>query len=466
MRISTTLTLLGAALCATAAAAAQGGGIFPYPVHQKVMDNGLQVVAIPYDSPGIVAFYTVVRTGSRDEVEEGHSGFAHFFEHMMFRGTESYSQDEYNDILKSMGADSNAFTSDDPTVYHIVGPASELETLFAIEADRFQNLEYSEEAFRTEAGAILGEYSKSASSPFLPLFEKLRETAFRTHTYRHTTIGFLDDIKQMPERYEYSLRFFDRFYRPENVVVLVVGDIDPQRVFALAQKHYGGWERGYEAPKVVAEPPPQGPQRDQVAWPAPTNPYLMIGYRTPAFAPDEEWAALAVLAQLLFSESAPLYQELVVDEQWVDFVSGSASPHRDPYLFTISSRVRSDELLPKVEQAIARHIAELQKQPVDAPRLERVKSHIRYAFALSLDSPSAVAREVASVLWLTGEVGPLNDYYAAIQQVTPPAVQRVAKTVFQDKGKTVVTLAHATPPAAEGAVEQNPQGADEGGTPR
>ena len=92
--------------------------VFPYPFHQTVLDNGLKVISIPFDSPGIIAYYTIVRTGSRNEVEPGLSGFAHFFEHMMFRGTEKYSKDKYNDILKSIGADNNAFTTDDYTAYH------------------------------------------------------------------------------------------------------------------------------------------------------------------------------------------------------------------------------------------------------------------------------------------------------------------------------------------------------------
>jgi zinc protease len=112
-----------------AAAAEQPAGsdtsdVFPYPVHRQTLDNGLQVVAVPFASPGVVAYFTVVRTGSRQEVEAGHSGFAHFFEHVMFRGTERYPSEVYNDVLKRMGADSNAFTTDDYTLYYIVGPAA------------------------------------------------------------------------------------------------------------------------------------------------------------------------------------------------------------------------------------------------------------------------------------------------------------------------------------------------------
>src|SRR5258706_396346 len=103
--------------------------IFPFPINQVTLDNGLKVVSIPFDSPGIVAYYTVVRTGSRNEIEPGKSGFAHFFEHMMFRGTEKYSKDKFTNTLKSIGADNNAYTSDDETIYHTMASADALETI-------------------------------------------------------------------------------------------------------------------------------------------------------------------------------------------------------------------------------------------------------------------------------------------------------------------------------------------------
>ena len=137
--------------------------IFPFPIQQTTLDNGLSVISVPFDSPGIIAYYTVVRTGSRNEVEKGLSGFAHFFEHMMFRGTQKYPQEKYNDVLKSLGADSNAFTTDDWTCYHMTIPASALATAVEIESDRFENLKYDEPSFQKEARDVLGEYNKGAS---------------------------------------------------------------------------------------------------------------------------------------------------------------------------------------------------------------------------------------------------------------------------------------------------------------
>lgn len=440
---------LGAGM-ALAAAVHAAGDIFPYKVHERSLDNGLKVVAIPYDSPGTVAYYTVVRTGSREEVEAGKTGFAHFFEHMMFRGTEKYPPARYNDVLKRMGADSNAYTSDDETVYHIVGPASELPTLMDIEADRFQNLKYTEEAFRTEALAVLGEYNKNASNPFFPMFEKLRGLAFTRHTYKHTTMGFVEDIKAMPEQYPYSLQFFDRFYRPENVTLLIVGDVEPEKVFALAKQHYGGWKKGYKPVDIATEPPQGGQKKAHIDWPNPVRPHLIVGYRMPGFSTATvDIAALDLIGQLLFSDSAPLYQELVVEKQWVDFIGGGGGYSRDPGLFTVTTRVKSEDLVPKVKETVDRYIQELAAKPVDAKRLDRIRSHLRYGFALGLDTPDNVAGQATQAIVAAGDVGAINGLFAQYEKVTPADVQRVARETFKTDSETVVSLSYPSQAGAD-----------------
>ena len=128
--------------------------IFPYAVHKETLPNGFTAVLIPMESPGLVAYYSVVRTGSRDEVEPGKSGFAHFFEHMMFRGTKKYPASVYDSVITSIGADANASTTDDFTVYHLNFAKEDLEKVVEMESDRFQNLFYEKSAFQTEAGAV------------------------------------------------------------------------------------------------------------------------------------------------------------------------------------------------------------------------------------------------------------------------------------------------------------------------
>jgi zinc protease len=242
-----------------AAPAAGRGDILPFKHAEKTLANGLKVIVVPTGFPNLVSIQIPVLTGSRNEVEPGKSGFAHFFEHMMFRGTPTRTPEQYQAVLTKAGARSNAYTSDDYTNYHTTFAKEDLETILAMEADRFQNLSYSEEVFKTEARAVLGEYNKNSQDPIRKLLEVQRENAYTTHTYRHTTMGFLKDIEDMPNQFEYSKTFFQRWYRPENTALIVAGDVQPAEVFRLAEKYWGGWKRGSGASvEIPQEPAPRG----------------------------------------------------------------------------------------------------------------------------------------------------------------------------------------------------------------
>jgi zinc protease len=197
--------------------------IIPFPTTAKTLGNGLEVIVMPMPSNGVVAFWSIVRTGSRDEYEPGRSGFAHFFEHMMFRGTERYPPARYLEVTTRIGADANAYTTDDHTAYHLSLSKEDFESVLEIESDRFQNLAYSEAAFQTEAGAVYGEYRKSRTDPEFALEESLMATAFEKHTYGHTTMGFERDIAAMPKMYDYS-QLLGHTTDP-NTVLFVSGDV-------------------------------------------------------------------------------------------------------------------------------------------------------------------------------------------------------------------------------------------------
>ena len=181
---------------------------FPFSYTQEDLPNGLRLVTIPTEFPNIVSVFVVVQTGSRNEVEAGKTGFAHLFEHMMFRGTDKYPPEKYGDVLKRAGAASNASTNNDATTFHTTFSKEDLPEILAMEADRFQNLKYTPEVFKTETGAVLGEYNKNSANPGEKLDEVLHDTAFDRHTYKHTTMGFLKDVKDMPSQYDYSMQVF------------------------------------------------------------------------------------------------------------------------------------------------------------------------------------------------------------------------------------------------------------------
>jgi zinc protease len=219
-----------------------GGPLIAFPTHTETLDNGLKTIVISMPGSGLVSYWSIVRTGSRDEFEPGRTGFAHFFEHMMFRGTERYPAAEYNQILTGIGASRNAYTTDDLTAYHFSIAAEDLALVMDLESDRFRNLAYSDADFRTEAGAVYGEYRKNVTSPFFVLYEAVMGTAFDVHTYGHTTMGLEADIAAMPTMYDYSLDFFARYYRPENTILLIVGDVETAPTMNLVRDYYGGWQ--------------------------------------------------------------------------------------------------------------------------------------------------------------------------------------------------------------------------------
>jgi len=415
--------------------------VFPYVINKTMLDNGLTVLSVPYDSPGIAAYFTIVRTGSRNEVEKGLSGFAHFFEHMMFRGTAAYPEEKYNDLLRSLGADFNAYTNEDWTCYHLTIPATALATVVEVEADRFQHLQYDEPSFQKESRAVLGEYNKGASSPLQRLSETMQNTAYTTHTYKHTTIGFLADVKDMPNQYAYSKTFFDRWYRPENCTIIAAGNVKHEALVSLCKQYYGGWKRGSARIEIPVEPPQSEPRSGQLTWPLPTLPILYLAYHIPAADPNNpDTAALGALEQAAFGETSPLYDELVLKQQKVVAIEAEAESKRDPGLFTILARVRQAKDLAYVRARIKSALDAAVKKPVDPARLAAIKSHLRHAFAVSLESAEDVAEAVGKAVAVTGRPESINSLYDAYDRLTPADVQRVAERYFQPGNETAITL--------------------------
>jgi len=269
---------------ASTIASPSSSDVLPFKATETALPNGLKVIVVPTGFPNIVSIQIPVQTGSRNEVEPGKSGFAHFFEHMMFRGTPKYSPEEFTAIMTRAGARNNASTSDDRTMYYATFAKDDLEQIIELMGDNFQNLSYAEPEFKTEAKAVLGEYNKNASEPGFRLFELTRKTAFGTHTYGHTTMGFIEDIENMPNQYAYSKEFFDRWYRPEYTTIVVAGDVTPEQVLPLVQKHWGSWKRGTYKASIPAEPAATAPKYAHATWPTPTNPLVAVAFRNPAFS--------------------------------------------------------------------------------------------------------------------------------------------------------------------------------------
>ena len=415
--------------------------IFDMPYLMRDLDNGLRVIIVPTDYPDIVTIQIPVQTGSRNEIEPGKTGFAHFFEHMMFRGTEQYPAEVYADILKKAGADQNAYTTDDYTNYYITFTKDDLEKVIELEADRFQRLKYTEEQFRTEALAVKGEYLKNFSNPIRKMFERISDLMYTKHTYKHTTMGFIEDIEAMPDQLEYSHMFFDRWYRPEKTVVILVGDVDPEPTFKLVKQYWGSWERGDYEIDIPEEPPLGGPKYEHLQWDSPTQPWLVMAFRGPAYRPTEkDMPAIDLVSSIYFSESSELYQKLVIQDRSVDQLFAYFPDRIDPGKLYIAARLMDSKHAADVRDAINATLAEARTELVDAQKVAETKSRLRYAFTAQLDNSGGIGAELASFVQFFRTPETINDVYSTYGSLSAEDIRDIANKYFVDDSRVTLTL--------------------------
>jgi zinc protease len=414
------------------------------------LDNGLTVVVVPAPSGGTAAFFTLVRAGSRDEVEPGKSGYAHLFEHLMFRGTRQVPAREYEKKMQALGSDNNAFTTTDFTLYVPLVPADSLAELVPIEADRFQNLDVPEAAYKDETGAVLGEYNKDFANPWWLMDEAIRKLAFEKHTYGHTVIGFGDDVRAMPKAYEYSRQFFKRFYTPDNCTIFVVGDVRRADVMALVKKHYTGWQGKRAETRVTPEPEQKAARRKDLVWKGPTVPRLQIGWKVPAVSASmNDAAALSVLVALVFGEPGELYQRLVVREQKV--LELSADPddalNLDPGLLLAGAKLKAGTSFEEILSAVQGAVDDVGAGKAKEDDVVAAREHLLSSITLGMQTPTDIAIRMAYLTAKTGDPRALDQYVDAIRRVTPADVARVAAAYLTTARRNVVTLSPPGPAA-------------------
>lgn len=416
--------------------------LFTYPYTIDDLPNGLRLITVPTDYPNLVSLYVAVSAGSRNEVEAGKSGFAHFFEHIMFRGSQNYTPEQREEIFKRAGAETNAYTTDDRTVYHATFSKEDLDEIMKVEADRFQRLKYTPEQFKTESKAVKGEYDKNSANPFTKMHEVMRETAFKRHTYSHTTMGYLKDIEDMPNQYEYSKQFFSRFYRPEYATIIVVGDITRERALDLTKRYWGEWKRGDYKADIPDEPEQNEARTAHIPWDAPTLPHLVVAFHAPKYSDSsKDVAALDLFQQIAFGENSDLYQQLVLKEQKVDVLEPDFEHKADPELFAVYARVKDPAQVGYVRDAILKNFERYKTELIDQAKLDATRSRMRYGFAMAMNSNSSIADALAPYVAMERTPETINRLFDTYQKITPEDIRDAAKKYFREQSRTIVTLA-------------------------
>jgi len=424
------------------------------PTYEYKLDNGMRVIVKPDHRAPVVVSMVWYRVGSLDEYS-GYTGVAHVLEHMMFKGTHDVPPGQFSRLIAAAGGRDNAFTSRDATAYFQNLQKAQLPLALKLEADRMANLNLSAEEFSREIQVVMEERRWRVEDQARSLLvEQLMATAFKAHPYRRPVIGWMNDLQHM--KVEDARAFYERWYVPDNALLVIVGDVQPEEVLALARQYFGAVKsRPLPERKPQTEPEQRGIQRVVVKAPA-ELPYVAMAYRAPQLHdPEKDWEpyALEMLAYVLDGNpAARLNRNLVRNERIASSVgAGYDSVGRGPALFQLQGTPTTGKTAAELEQALRREVKRVVDEGVSAAELERVKAQAVAAHVYERDSMFYQARQIGAL-----EIAGLSHRYVdlfldKLKAVTAEQVQAVAKKYLVDDGLTVAYLDPQPLPASRPA---------------
>jgi zinc protease len=403
-------------------------------IYDATLDNGLLVLLKPDDKAPVINLNVAYRVGSKYETA-GITGISHLLEHMMFKTTRTYSLGEFDRQLKRVGADNNAFTWLDQTVYYETIAAAEIDVALRLEADRMRGLALLPEDHAFEMTVVRNELDQRDDSPFTLLYEELLATAFVAHPYRVPTIGYKDDVEGITPA---DLRaHYDRFYHPDNAFIVAVGDFEPRALLAQIEQHFGGIPRGnVTLPRLTREPQQQGERRFEIVRSGKVD-YLLAGWHLPGPQHPDSYALVVLGSVLGDGRTSRLYKALVDTGLCAEAAAWASNfGHSDPFLFfcsaMLSEGVHYEEVEPVFYAEIARLVA---NGPTDV-ELTRAKKATRVAFIFDHDS---IERQAGALVEfeLMSSWRQLDEYIPGIEAVTADDVKRVAAEYLTQRNRTV-----------------------------
>ena len=417
------------------------------PVTETVLDNGLRILVLEDHRSPIATVQTWYRVGSRNEIP-GATGLAHFLEHMMFKGTPTHGRGQFSRIVEENGGQDNAFTSHDVTSYYVNIAADRVDLVLDLEADRMRNLLLDPKEIESER-QVVGEErrTRAEDDPDGYLSEEFLAAAYKAHPYGWPIIGWMEDIQRINPT---ELRaFYNRYYQPNNALLVVAGDVDARRVIARVRQAFALIPRAAAPPPMVSVEPPQLGERRVLVYKADARaPIVYIGFHVPNYASTDA-PALELLSTILQEGRASrLYRRLVYERRLALSVGGDyAYLSHDPDLFWFSGTPLPGQTHEALEQAIMAEIERVKNEPVPEEELERARNQIEAAFVWRQDSvysrASSLARFELTGSWRNGE-----SFVPLIRRVTAADLQRVARAYFQTGRRTVGVLLPGAPPAA------------------
>ena len=428
--------------------------IAPIKFTDTTLDNGLRVIiSEDHDTP-IYAIAVSYKVGSRDE-RAGRTGFAHLFEHMMFKGSENVGPGEHFYLVFTKGGSMNGTTNNDRTVYFEIMPKNQLDLGLFLEADRMRSLNVTRENLDNQRQAVKEERRLGIDNqPYGQAYEKMDELLYDNFAYKHSVIGSMsdldaasvDDVKQ----------FFKTYYAPNNAVLALVGDLDTKDTLVRVKKYFGAIAR-QEPPKPVdlSEPEKTAERRITLDDKLARLTRISLAYHIPETG-NSDARALSVLASILGGgESGRLYQKLVKEKEVVTSISCFAQGRAGPSTLSIDAMVRPGKTAEEVEGLISEEIAKVLAEPVTAKELERARVAIRRSTVSPRGSVLSIANSLADNAALYNDPNRINTEYEKRLAVTPADMQKAAKTYLRTANRAVVISKPAAPAAPAPMPKQN-----------
>jgi zinc protease len=412
-------------------------------VFETVLPNGLKVLLLENHKAPLVTFQVWYRVGSRNEAW-GKTGLSHMLEHMMFKGTEKVSSEEFSRIIQENGGNDNAFTSRDYTAYFENLSSDRIQVAIDLESDRMQNLLLHEEDFKTERMVVTEERRlRTEDNPTAYLSEQLEATAFQIHPYHWPIIGWMEDIARFT--LEDLRAYYRTYYNPVNAFLIVVGDLKKEELLPRIERAFGQIPKGVVPNQDRDRDPPQTGERRIFVKKEAQLPSIIMGYHVPNLREPDSYVLDVIATILSGGKSSRFYQSLIREKRLVLSADVDYSLiSRDPSLFYLSAELLPNKEVPEVEKALDEEIERLKKEPVGERELEKVKNQLEASFVFGQDSifnqAMLLAQHEVALSWKA-----IDDYIPAIRKVIPEDIQRVAKKYLTPDNRTVGILIPLSP---------------------
>ena len=447
------------ALTASPAPAAEALKVTPpkLEIKEHQLPNGLRVLLHEDHSVPAVNLQIWYHVGSKDE-RQGRSGFAHLFEHIMFKGSANVAAEEHKNFLSAIGGRYNAGTDFDSTSYYQTFPSNYLERLLWMEADRMRSLDISEENFKSERDVVKEERRQRIENPpFGRLLEVVMANTYKTHPYRILPIGSMADLDAATLQ---DVRDFHKtYYVPNNATMVIAGDFDPAQTLRWVEQYFGPIPKGKPIPRETPQEPAQTAERRAVDYHANTPlPAVVFTYHIPEAGAADTYA-LEVAGNILSAgESSRLYKRMVYDKQMAVAAGGQAIVLDDPGVFFFYSILQGGQKAEDGEKELMAEIDRLKNEPVSGQELTKSKNQLISGLVFGRQTVQEKGSAIAYANAVEGDVSLVNRELAEYQKVTAADVQRVARKYFTPENRTVVyMLPEAMRPGAG-----NTQGSNQG----